>query len=183
MQMTPSRSHMRFTEVLRYRRNLERCVGKIQDWCTSKRLELNKDKTEMIWFGSKVNLAKLKADELCLHLGSVDIRPSTVVRDLGVDIRPSTVVRDLGVWLNSELTMRDHMSRTASSCFFYLCRLHQLRGVVCCSTIYRLVSALVLSKLDYCNAMLSGLPSTTLDCGEFSILQFVSSLVLVLETT
>ena len=90
---------------------------------------------EIIWFGSKANLDKLKADELCLHFGSVDIRPSTVVRDLVV-------------WLDSELTMRDHISRTASSYFFNLRRLRQLRGVVCCSTMQRLVSSLVLSRLD-----------------------------------
>ena len=132
-------AHMQFTEVLRYRRNLERCVGQIQDWCTSKRLQLNPDKTEILWFESKADLAKFKADKLCLHLGSVDIRPSTVVRDLGV-------------WLDSELTMRDHISRTASSCFFHLRRLRQPRGVVCCSTMQRLVSAFVfLSRLDYCN--------------------------------
>ena len=86
----------------------------------------------------------------CLQLGSVDIKPSTVVRDLGV-------------WLDSELTMHDHMSRAASSCFFHLRRLHQLCGVVCRSTMQQLVSALVLSRLDYCNAVLSELPSTTLD--------------------
>ena len=59
--------------------------------------------------------------------------------------------------------MRDHISRTASSCFFRLRRLHQLRGAVCCSIMQQLVSALVLSRLNYCNAVLSGLPSTTLD--------------------
>ena len=105
---------------------------------------INSDKTERIWFGSKANLANLKADELCLHVRYIDIRPSTVVRDLGV-------------WLDSELTMRDHTLRTASSCFFHLRRLRQLRGIVCCSTMQRLVSALVLSRLDYCNAVLSGL--------------------------
>ena len=141
---------MRLTEVLRCRRNLERCVGQLQDLCTSKRLQLNPDKTEIILFGSKANLAKLKADELRLHLGSVDIKPFTVMRDLGV-------------WLDSELTMRDHISRTASSCFFRLHRWRQLRGVVFCSTMQRLVSALVLSRLDYCNAVRTGLPSTTLD--------------------
>ena len=73
------------------------------------------------------------------------------------------MVRDLGVWLDSELTMHDHISRTASSCFFHLRRMRQLRGVVCCSTMQRLVSALVLSRPDYCNAVLCGLPSTTLD--------------------
>ena len=34
-------AHMRLTEVLRCRRNVERCVGHIQDWCTSKRLKHN----------------------------------------------------------------------------------------------------------------------------------------------
>ena len=77
-------AHMRLTEVLRYRRNLEICAGRIQDWCTLKRVQLNPDNTEIIWFGSKANLAKLKADELCLHLGSVDIKPFTMGRDLGV---------------------------------------------------------------------------------------------------
>ena len=132
------------------RRNFERCVGQIQGWCISKRLQLNPDITEIIWFGSKTNLAKLKADEICLHLGSVDVRPFTVVRDLNV-------------WLDSELTMNDHTSRTTCSCFFHLRRLCQLRGVVCCYTMPRLVSVLILSRLDYCNAVLSELPSTTLD--------------------
>ena len=141
---------MRFTDVLWYWRNLERCVGQIQDWCTLKRLQLNPDKTELIWFGSKANLAKLKADELCLHLGSVDIKLSTVVQDLGI-------------WLDSELTMHDHISRIACSCFFRLHQLFQLRVVVCHSTMQRLISALVLSRLNYCDAVLSGLPSTTLD--------------------
>ena len=98
--------------------------------------------TEIIWFGSKANLIKLKADELCLNIGSVDINPSTVVRHLGI-------------WFDSELTMRDHISRIASMCFFHLCRLRQPRGVVCRSTTQRLIPALVLTRLDYCNAVVS----------------------------
>ena len=98
-----------------------------------------------------------------------------MVRDLGVWLdselimqdyisrTASNMVRDLGVWLDSELTMQDYISRTASSCFFHFCRLRQLRvSVVCRSTMQRLVSALILSRLDYCNAVLAGLPSTTL---------------------
>ena len=73
------------------------------------------------------------------------------------------MLRDLGVWQDSKLTMHDNISRTPSSCFFHLPRLCQLRGVVCRSIMQRLVSALVLSRLDYCNAALSGLPSTTLN--------------------
>ena len=59
--------------------------------------------------------------------------------------------------------MHDNISRTVSSCLFHLRRLRKLRGIVCRSIMQRLVSELVLSILDYCNAVLSGLPSTTLD--------------------
>ena len=73
------------------------------------------------------------------------------------------MVRDFGIWLDSELTMHDHISRTAYSCFFHLCRLRPLHGLVCCSTMQRLFSVVALSRLDYCNAVLSWLSSTTLD--------------------
>ena len=56
---------------------IERCLGHIQDWSTSKRLQLNSDKPEIISFESKTNLDKLIADDLCLHVGSVEIKPST----------------------------------------------------------------------------------------------------------
>ena len=59
--------------------------------------------------------------------------------------------------------MSNRISRISSSCFFHLRRLHQLHDVVCCSTTQRLVSAVVLPRLDYCNAMLAGSPSTTLN--------------------
>ena len=110
---------------------------------TSKRLQLNPDKTEIMWLGSKVNL---KAD----RLGPFEIKPPTSVRDLCVK-------------LDSILTLHDHIWRTASSCFVHLHRLRQLLGAVCRSTMQRFVSALVLSSLDYCNAVLAGLPSTILD--------------------
>ena len=63
---------------------------------------------------------------------------------------------------NSSSCVHDHISRTESSCFFHLRLLCQLRGVVCRSTMQQPVSALVWSSLDDCNAVLSGLPSTTL---------------------
>ena len=77
-------------------------------------------------------------------------------------IQPVTIVRDLGVYLNNELTMKHHISRVVSSCFFQLRRLHQIRRSVGEEVTKRLVTALVLSRLDYCNAALSGLPESTI---------------------
>jgi hypothetical protein len=39
-------------------------------------------------------------------------------------IRPVNVVRDLGVLLDSELTMKEHVTKISTVCFFHLRRLH-----------------------------------------------------------
>jgi len=60
------------------------------------------------------------------------------------------VVRDLGVFFNSEL----NISRIIRTCFYNLRRLRAALGQEITA---RLVSAFVLSRLDYCNALLAWL--------------------------
>ena len=78
-----------------------------------------------------------------------------------VVIKPSESVRDLDVQLDSELSMLMHITQTASSCFFHL-RLRQLKRFADQTMLQRLVLALILSRIDYCNAMLAGLPQNTI---------------------
>jgi hypothetical protein len=112
-------------------------------------LQLNASKTELQWFGSRTNLRKLATADLTLSVGD-DV------------IQPVTVVRDLGIHLDAELTMKQHISRVVSSCFFQLRRLRQIRRSAGEEVTKRLVIALVLSRLDYCNAALAGLPESTI---------------------
>jgi hypothetical protein len=79
-----------------------------------------------------------------------------------VTIRPVTRVKYLGVLLDTELGMRCQVNCVAAACFFQLRRLRQLRNVIDPQALQRVVSALVLSRLDYCNAVLAGLPASTL---------------------
>ena len=106
-------------------------------------------KTELIWFGTRQSLLKANHENLALQLDSGRIEPVGVVRDLGV-------------LLDSELTMKDHVSKVASTCFYQLRRLRQVGRLVGKEVTAQLVSALILSRLDYCNALLAGLPCSTI---------------------
>ena len=54
------------------------------------------------------------------------------------------------------------MSKIVSSCFYQLRRLRQLKRHVNVTTMKLLISAFILSRLDYCNVLLSGLPMSTI---------------------
>ena len=110
---------------------------------------MNLEKTELIWFGGRAKLESLQAMDITIRLGQVDIEP--------VDC-----VRDLGVLLDSSLSMHQHIARVTSTCFFHLRRLHKLSHILDVETRKRLVCALVLTRVDYCNSALAGLSDSTL---------------------
>ena len=128
---------------------VEDCVSDVSSWSAAKQLQLNATKTEILWFGSETKLRKLSPENRVISVGQSVIQPVTVVRDLGVLI-------------DGELSMRQHVTRLAQTCFFHLRRLRSLRRQLGRDVMARLVSALVLSRLDYCNAVLTGLPASTL---------------------
>ena len=143
-------AHIKINAVTEHRRRLETCVESLRDWCSSRRLQLNPDNTELIWFGSSANLVKIRQlDVMSLNLCSVAVEP--------VDS-----VRDLDVILDSELSMRVHISKISSTCFFHLRRLRKLRPLIDTASAQRLVSAFILSRVDYCNAVLAGIPTSSL---------------------
>ena len=76
---------------------------------------------------------------------------------------PVTVVRDLGVMIDAELFMCEHVYGISRTCFYQLRRLRSVRRQLGRDVTARLVSAFVLSRLDYYNAVLAGLPATTLE--------------------
>jgi len=59
--------------------------------------------------------------------------------------------------------MQAHVSKTTlQTCFFHLRRLRQVRRLLGRDVTANLVAAFVLSRLDYCNALLAGLPYVTI---------------------
>ena len=43
------------------RSTLQDCIADVSSWCSSRRLQLNTSKTELIWFGSRRTLDKVTA--------------------------------------------------------------------------------------------------------------------------
>ncbi len=77
-------------------------------------------------------------------------------------ITPSTSVRNLGVIFDDQLTFKEHITKTARSCRFALHNIRKIRPFLTEHAAQLLVQALVVSRLDYCNALLAGLPSNTI---------------------
>ena len=125
------------------------CVLDIQLWSNSHRLKLNAAKSEVIWLGTRQQLAKLSQANLTLSMGSSVLQPSTVVRNLGV-------------YIDDHLSMKANARQCAKTCFFHLRRIRQLRRHLDYDTLYTLIRALILSRLDYCNSLFANSSQSTL---------------------
>ena len=126
---------------------LSTCVEDIAKWMGANRLQLNAAKTEILW---------------CSSQRRVDQLPSLPFLICGSSVGPSSVVRDLGVWIDNGLTMSTHISKVVAGCFASLRQLRSVRRSLSHESFTRLVVALVLARLDYCNGVLAGLPASQL---------------------
>ena len=124
---------------------MESCISDIRRWMLSKKLKLNDDKTEFLIIGTRQQLEKVNIEELCVgsHF-----------------IKPSSVVKNLGSWFDSKLNMLVHINKTCSSSFFYLYNLRRIRKYLTRQDTECLVHAFIGSKIDYCNGLLYGLPTS-----------------------
>ena len=84
-----------------------------------------------------------------------------VVRD--TVLSPVNECKYLGVTIDSNLTLSSHIRNVCRSAYFHLHRIGKIRRYLDAPTTLRLIYAFVLSRIDYCIAILAGLPSALLD--------------------
>ncbi len=118
------------------------CLADILAWMKKHHLQLNLAKTELLVFPATPTLQH----DFTIQLGS-----STIT--------PSASVRNLGVIFDDQLTFKEHIAKTARSCRFALHNIRKIRPFLTEHAAQLLVQALFISRLDYCNALLAGLPS------------------------
>ena len=56
------------------RHRLSSCVRDLHEWCASRRLQLNASKTELVWFGSRASLTRLKPEDRVLKIGATVVK-------------------------------------------------------------------------------------------------------------
>ena len=125
---------------------IELCVSEIREWMNQNMLKLNYDKTELIVFTSKYKHDLY--NDLSITIGDT-------VEDC------SSQVKDLGVICDRVLSLRQHVSYTSRACRFHLRNISRIRKYIPQDISIVLIKSLVMSRLDYSNCLLYGLPKCT----------------------
>jgi len=124
---------------------IPQCFAEITKWMKSHYLQLNPGKTEIMVFGNQKTLSKLQ-------IKGVFISP-------GVCIRLVSVAKNLGFYLDSTLDFTTQIKKLKSSCFNKLRHIAKMKKFLNIQQLQQLVSALIFSNLDYCNAIYYGASS------------------------
>ena len=125
--------------------SMQKCIDDIKSWMTLNKVKLNDDKTEAMIVSSG--------------------RKSTSLFFLPrlYNCTLSDSVKNLGVTLDCHLTMKTRVSNLVRSANFELRCISSIRHLLSTDATKTLVSAFVLSRLDYCNSLLFGCPQYLLN--------------------
>ncbi|XP_062824300.1 uncharacterized protein LOC134295487 [Anolis carolinensis] len=120
--------------------NFHQCLKAVTGWLRASRLRVNPAKTEILWLGQPgswdIQLPSLDGEVLC----------------------PSPLVKSLGVLLDPLLTIEAQVSAISRTAFFHLRQARGLALYLSRDDLATVIQAMVISRLDYCNALYIGLP-------------------------
>ena len=139
LQLQMSAPHDKISELLH---SMQSCISDVKAWATVNMLKLNDNKTELMLVTSK----RTKH----LHI------PSTPITIGNAQITFKQSVKNLGFTLDCHCTMNAHVSNIAWTCYLEQRCLASIHRFLTSTTTATLVSASVLSRIDYCNSLLFG---------------------------
>ncbi|KAK3528895.1 hypothetical protein QTP70_012072 [Hemibagrus guttatus] len=117
------------------------CLVGISSWMTAHQLKLNPSKTELMIIPGDPS----PAQDLAISLNNSMISPSATARNLGVT-------------MDNQLSFSSHVTNVTLSCRFLLYKIRRIQPFLFTQATQVLVQSLVISRLDYCNSLLAGLP-------------------------
>ena len=135
-------SYLNKEEMTTVTNNIEKCLAHIKSWMVNHFMKLNEDKTELLILGK--NKVLKDTDDIVLRFLNEEIGQTVFDKDNG---------KSLGVMLDSNLSMNRHISMIRKSTFLTLSNLRTFGHFLSEDLKITLIKTLILSKLDYSNAL------------------------------
>ena len=123
-------------------------IEEIRVWMERNFVKLNSKKTEYMLISSP---------HMRNTITAIDV---TVGRET---VSPSDSARNLGVYFDKSMNMDRHISHICQTAYFQLRKVAAIRPFLTHAAAETLIHSLITSRLDFCNSLLAGLPSSSLN--------------------
>ena len=125
------------------------CTADVKTWMASHNFLLNEQKTEVVVIAAP-NRSRVH-------------RPVVVAIDVcGVSVMPKPSIRDIGVEIDDTMSMAVHVRRVCQVAYCHIRSIAKIRKCLTTAACKTIVHAFVMSRVDYDNALLFGLPEMQL---------------------
>ena len=125
----------------------EQCLTDIKTWMDHNQLLMNNAKIEFILFGSRQQLRKCTTKSLSAN---------------GEEISHSNCIKYLATWMDQELSFRQHVMNKCRVAMLNIQQIKLIRNILNEETTHTLVLSVIMSHLNYCKAIIYGLPKVDL---------------------
>ena len=128
---------------------LESCLSELHSWFCINGLALNPDKSDSIHFATA---QRARFTDPVVH-----------VNVAGTTVPTSDSITTLGVQLDNRLSLNQHVKSLCRSCNFHIRSLRHIRSSLTDDMAKSIATALVSSRIDYCNSLLYGTSGANID--------------------
>ena len=130
------------SQILSVLKDTTECFVSIKAWMTQNKLKLNDAKTDIIPCSTSTKIDTLDVDHVIIGNSAITF---------------SNKANNLGVFIDNDLSMESQLNHVCKLSYLQFRRLAHLRPYLNTDAMKKLVSAFVLSRLDYCNSLFAGL--------------------------
>ena len=127
---------------------INECLRAVSEWMRTYFLKLNESKTKILVLAPPLVMSSIYIHGTYLDSGC---------------IRFVSCAKNLGVWLDEFLNFKCHIRKVVASCYKVLREISKIKSFIPRESLNTLVVSLVLSKLDYCNALYYKIGSSEID--------------------
>ena len=120
----------------------------VRSWMDQVRHKMDSAKTELIYFGSRIQLSKCVVNHLNVN---------------GEIVERATLIQYLRAWLDAQLSFKEHTTKKCQTAIINYLHIRNICHLLTDSACNTLLLSLCLCNFDYANALLCGIPAITID--------------------